>query len=108
MKRYVTLQDVHPITMSKGVYRKTLINNNELMMCHFTFEQNAEVPLHNHEAHQIGHILRGKIKFLTETGEFVVKTGDSYVFDAYEQHGAVCLESAEVIEVFSPPRSEYK
>jgi quercetin dioxygenase-like cupin family protein len=108
MKRYVNQEDIQPIKMSKGVYRRTLIYNDVLMICHFRFERNAEVPLHNHEAHQIGYIMQGKIEFRTETREFVVKTGDSYVFDSYEQHGAVCLEPAEVIEVFSPPRSAYE
>jgi len=108
MKGPVNKKDVEPIRMSEGIFRRTLVYNDTVMICHITLDRESEIPLHNHKAHQIGHMIRGKLKFITETGEFIVCAGDSYVFDSYEKHGAVCLEPTEVIEVFSPTREEYK
>jgi len=104
----VNLKDVQPINPLEGIYRKTLSYNNNVMLCHFTLEKDAEIPLHDHEAHQIGYVTKGKIRFFTETREFIAKEGVSYVFDSYEKHGAKIIDRAEVIEVFSPTRDEYK
>lgn len=80
------------------------------MLCHFSLEKSATIPLHNHEAHQIGYVLKGRIQFITENDKnnFIAKEGDSYVFNSYEKHGAKILETAEVIEVFNPTRDDYK
>ncbi|MHA1933522.1 MAG: cupin domain-containing protein [Promethearchaeota archaeon] len=101
-------EDVQPIKIFKGVYRKTLVYDNNLMLCHFNLEKNSKIPLHSHKENQIGYILKGKLKFLTEHREFICKEGDSYVFDSNEKHGALILEDSEVIDVFSPAREDYK
>ena len=100
--------DVQPIKFLEGVYRRTLVYDNNLMMCHFTLEKNAEIPLHNHKEHQIGYIIKGKLKFMTEHREFICKEGDSYIFESNEKHGALILEDSEVIDVFNPAREDYK
>jgi len=103
----INKEDVKTLEMVKGIFRKTLAYNDNVMICHFTLEKDAEIPLHNHEAHQIGYVTKGKIKFFTETGEFIAKEGDSYVFDSFEKHGAKLLELTEIVEVFSPTRKDY-
>ncbi|TXT66754.1 MAG: Cupin domain protein [Promethearchaeota archaeon] len=100
--------DIEPIQALEGIYRKTLIYNENVMLCLFYLDKNASIPIHNHEAHQIGYILKGKIKFLLEDGSFLAEMGDSYVFNSMEKHGAEIIEDSEVIEVFSPSRNDYK
>ncbi|MFX1529939.1 MAG: cupin domain-containing protein [Promethearchaeota archaeon] len=108
MKNIVSKESAKKITVFKGVHRKTLIYDKNLMICHFTLEKNAEIPVHSHKEHQIGYVINGKLKFLTETGEYVAKEGDSYIFDSNQKHGAVVLENSEVIDVFHPAREDYK
>jgi len=100
--------DVQPIKFLKGVYRRTLVFDDNLMMCHFILSKNAEIPLHNHKENQIGYIIKGKLKFMTEHRNFICKEGDSYIFESNEKHGAVILEDSEVIDVFNPAREDYK
>ena len=78
------------------------------MLCHFSLEKDAKIPIHNHKEHQIGYVIEGKIKFLIENGDFIAQAGDSYVFDSNEKHGALIIEKAEVIEVFHPSLSYQK
>ncbi|MHA2325796.1 MAG: cupin domain-containing protein, partial [Promethearchaeota archaeon] len=87
---------------------KTLIFNDNLMLCHFTLEKNAEVPIHSHKEHQIGYVIKGKLKFFTENHEFEAKEGESYLFGSNEKHGAKILEDSIVIDIFSPAREDYK
>ena len=108
IKGPINKDGVDMVKMLDGVYRKTLAYNDTVMSCFFILEKDAEIPLHDHEAHQIGYVLKGKIKFITEKGEFIAKEGDSYVFDSFEKHGAKMLEYSEVVEIFSPTREDYK
>jgi len=100
-----SVQSVNPL---KGVYRKTLLYNDSVMLCHFILDKDSEIPLHSHEEHQVGYVIKGQIKFITDGNEFIVVEGDSYIFDSNEKHGALILENAEIIDVFSPPREDYK
>ncbi|MFX0001229.1 MAG: cupin domain-containing protein [Candidatus Hodarchaeota archaeon] len=108
IKGPINIENVEEVEALEGIYRKTLAYNNDVMLCFFILEKGAVVPLHKHEAHQIGYVLKGKIKFNTETREFIAKEGDSYVFNSNEKHGAELLEYTEVIEVFNPTREDYK
>ena len=109
IKGPVNKANIQKVKALNGVYRKTMAYNDSVMLCYFDLEKNAEIPLHDHEAHQIGYVVSGKIQFITETrGDFLAQEGDSYVFDSREKHVARVLETAEVIEVFCPTRNEYK
>jgi len=109
IKGPVNKANIQKVKALDGVYRKTMAYNDSVMLCYFDLEKNAEIPLHDHESHQIGYVVSGKIQFITETrGDFLAQEGDSYVFDSREKHGARVLETAEVIEVFCPTRDEYK
>ena len=108
MANFESKQNIQPIEALEGIFRRTLLYNDSLMLCHFTLEENAEVPIHSHKEHQIGYVIKGKLKFITENGEFIVKEGDSYVFESNEKHGATILKTAEVIDVFNPCREDYK
>jgi quercetin dioxygenase-like cupin family protein len=104
----VNKSSVKSIEALPGIYRKTLIYNNNMMLCHFILEENSEVPLHSHKEHQIGYVIKGKLQFFTENEKFMAEEGDSYVFESNEKHGAKILEDSEVLDVFSPSREDYK
>ncbi len=92
-----------------GVLRRTLAHNQDVMLCHFELKRGAVIPLHQHHPSQIGYVLRGRVRFHSDRHPdgFVVKAGDSYVFDPDEQHGAEAIEDSAYIEAFSPARPEY-
>jgi len=107
-KNIINKENIRPIKALEGVFRRTLMYNDSLMLCHFILEKNAEIPIHSHKEHQIGYVIKGRLKFITENSEFIAKEGDSYVFDSDEKHGALILENTEVIDVFNPSREDYK
>jgi quercetin dioxygenase-like cupin family protein len=109
MNKYlVSKNSVEFVNALDGISRKTLVYNNDIMLCYFFLKKDAEVPLHNHKEHQVGYVVRGKLKFFTEEKEFIAKEGDSYIFDSNIKHGAIILEDSEVIDIFSPARADYK
>ena len=102
--------DGESIENPPGITRTTLACCEEAMLCHFRLAKDAQIPLHDHRASQIGYVIKGRVRFIGETpeDEFEVKAGDSYAFNAFVKHGAAILEDSEFIEVFTPPRDEYK
>ncbi len=91
-----------------GIVRTTMSYNEQSMLCHFRMSRGARIPLHNHEAVQHGYVVRGRVRFLQKGGPgFEAPAGTSYVFGAWEEHGAEVLEDSEAIECFTPMRPEY-
>ena len=92
-----------------GIFRRTLVHNDEVMLCHFELKQGARIPLHHHKPAQIGYVVSGRVRFTSgrHPEGFTVTTGDGYVFNPEEEHGAEALEDSVFVEVFSPSRPEY-
>ena len=108
--KMISVKEGAPVENPPGVIRKTLAYDNEVMLCHFTLNKGAKIPLHNHRATQAGYIVKGRVKFLSEDSknDFEGQAGDSYVFSAFAKHGTIALEDTEYVEAFVPPRNEYK
>ena len=107
-QKHINKDSVPKIEALEGIFRRTLCYNDNLMLCHFFLEKESEVPMHAHKEHQVGYVIKGKIKFKTDTEEFIATEGESYIFNSNERHGAILLEDSEIIDVFCPSREDYK
>lgn len=103
------VKQVIPIEKPPGIFRRTLVHNTDVMLCHFELKRGSRIPLHDHKPSQIGYVVSGKVRFTSGRNPqgFVVSAGDAYVFDPEEQHGAEAMEDSVFIEVFNPSRPEY-
>lgn len=104
-----SLNETDGVENPPGIVRRTLAHNEQVMLCHFELKKGSSIPLHHHRPSQIGYVLRGRVRFISDRhpAGFEVAAGDSYVFDPDEQHGAEALEDSAYVEVFSPSRPEY-
>jgi len=91
-----------------GVKIRTAYGEN-IMMSFVYFEPNSLVPRHNHPHEQMGMVVEGRFR-LTINGESkIVEKGDVYLVPSNAKHSAQSLnESAVALDIFSPPRNEYK
>jgi quercetin dioxygenase-like cupin family protein len=93
-----------------GIFRTTLVYNDDIMLCHFLLTNGAEVPLHRHPAVQSGYVISGRLRFRRGEGgrdTFLAGPGSGYLFRSNELHGAEVLEEAEAVDCFTPPRPDY-
>lgn len=100
--------EVEPVEMVPGVWRRTLASGERLMLVHVTLEEGAVVPAHSHPHEQVGYVVSGELKMTIGGTEHSLKPGDSYLIPSNVEHGAVTPEGAQVLDVFSPPREDYK
>lgn len=105
---FVQRQDVEQVEMIEGIHRRTLGVTDEAMVCEFHLEAGSIVPLHHHMNDQVGYVVAGKLELKVGEQTKILKQGDSYAIPGGIEHGATALEPTVLIDVFSPPREDYR
>ena len=105
---FVRRHDVEQVSMKEGIQRRTLGITDEAMVCEFHLDEGAVVPLHHHMNDQVGYVVAGELELTVGDKTEVLKVGDSYAIPGGIQHGAKARVATVLIDVFSPPREDYR
>jgi quercetin dioxygenase-like cupin family protein len=86
-----------------------VISGDRMMMVFFALEAGAVVPEHAHPHEQMGTVIKGSVELTIGHETRKVVEGGAYLIPSGMTHGARCLENGtEVLDIFSPPREEYR
>ncbi len=96
------------VEMFPGVVRRTLNAGDRTMLCEIELAKGAVVPLHTHPHEQIGYLSRGRLHFVIGDAEREIGEGDSWLVPSNIPHVVTALEDSIAIDIFSPPREEYR
>ncbi|NWF53420.1 MAG: cupin domain-containing protein [Syntrophaceae bacterium] len=83
----------------------------KLMISHVHVRPNAPiVPLHSHPHEQMGIVLEGKVGLTIGSETREIKKGDMFLVPPDTPHGLAFTfdQPAEILDIFSPPREEFK
>lgn len=105
---FVTPADAGQIEMRTGVYRRTMATTDEAMVCEFFLERGSEVYPHDHMNDQVGYVVFGRIEITIGDETRLCVAGDSYAIPGGVEHKANVIEDTMTIDVFSPPRNDYR
>jgi quercetin dioxygenase-like cupin family protein len=105
---FITEEDTEQIEMLAGVHRRTMATTDEAMICQFLLEANSVVPRHNHMNDQVGYVVYGQVEFKIGEEVRVLKPGDTYAIPGGIYHSVKAIVESIVIDVFSPPREDYR
>jgi len=97
-----------PVEMLTGVVRRTLTEGERMMLVEVTLAQGAVVPPHTHPHEQIGYLASGRLLFEVGGERRELAAGDSWLVPSNIPHAVTALEPSVAIDVFSPPREEYR
>jgi quercetin dioxygenase-like cupin family protein len=78
------------------------------MLCQFFLDKGSSVPLHQHMNDQVGYVISGKIEMTIGKQVQVLTKGDTYAVPGGILHSTTALEDSWVVDVFSPPREDYR
>jgi len=82
---------------------------DKVMMSVIESAPHAVVPLHTHPHEQAGIVLQGEFDMTIGGETRRMRPGDAYVIPGGVEHGIKGLEGwALALDIFSPPREEYK
>ena len=108
MSYFYDPEEIKQREIAPGVRIRTLWGE-KIMISVLEIAPNAIVPNHSHPHEQAGIMLEGEFE-MTIGGETKhLKQGDAYMIPGGVEHSVVCSEGrALALDIFSPPREEYK
>ena len=108
MEYFYNSQNVRARDLAPGVTIKTMWGEN-IMMSLVEMDPNSEVPLHSHSNEQAGMDLQGSFEFTIGDQKKIVSAGEYYIIPGGVDHQVNVGDSpAKALDIFSPPREDYK
>jgi len=87
---------------------RQVIWGEQVTMARFHLGRGTHIALHKHESEQLTTVLSGALK-LDIAGQVVtVRPGEVLVIPAWAEHEAWAVEDSVVLDVFSPPRTDWQ
>lgn len=105
---FIVRDDVEQIEMLDGIHRRTMATTDEAMLCQFFLEKDSIVPHHNHMNDQVGYVVSGQVEMTVGEKVRILNPGDTYAIPGGVYHSAKVIVDSIVIDVFSPPREDYR
>jgi quercetin dioxygenase-like cupin family protein len=96
------------LVVGEGTRRRILQDGEKIMMVQIHFDKGAVGALHNHPHEQVTFVVRGKVRFTLDGKTSELAAGQSIHIPSNLMHGAEALEETELIDVFSPPREDFR
>lgn len=104
----VTHDAATPVEMFPGVVRRTMTDGERMMLVEVRMDAGAVVPLHTHPHEQTGYLASGRGRFRIGEEEGELEAGDCWLVPGGVTHEFTALEACVFVDVFSPPREEYR
>ncbi|HET8945262.1 MAG TPA: cupin domain-containing protein [Dehalococcoidia bacterium] len=98
----------NPVEMLPGIVRRTLTAGDRMMLIEVTLEPATIVPMHTHPHEQTGYVVSGRMRLQIASETLDLNPGDAYMIPGGAEHEATALEPLVIVDVFSPPREEYR
>lgn len=93
--------------VSEGIERQFVGYDTQIMMVKVRFEKGAIGYVHDHFHAQATYVASGKFEVTIGDEKKSLEAGDGFYIPPNVPHGAVCLESGILIDVFSPMREDF-
>lgn len=106
-QEFVLTDAVPAEELGGGVRRSVLVYSDDIMVCRLHFDKGAVGTVHSHPHTQITYILSGRFEFTVGGERRIVTSGDSILDLPDVEHGCVCIEEGELLDVFSPMRESF-
>ena len=95
------------VDICPGIKRQTITTGATMYQMRAELDAGSQLPVHQHAQEQIAHVISGRVRFIVDGKPLEVGPGETAYFASNQPHGAETLETAVVIDTFSPPRVDY-
>jgi quercetin dioxygenase-like cupin family protein len=91
-----------------GVPFDLLAIGERTMVTKMRFQAGMTARAHTHPHEQAGYVISGRYRQTVAGASHELGVGDSYAIPGGIEHAMEVLEDGEVIDVFTPPRDEFR
>ena len=106
--RHYRIAELEPRRPADGLQIRA-IHGERMTMAFYRMSPGSQIPEHAHPHEQMGMVLEGSVELIINGEKRVVSSGEAYHVPPNIVHSGTCLEKeAEVLEVFSPVREDFK
>jgi quercetin dioxygenase-like cupin family protein len=84
------------------------MDGETIMLVEVHFEANTPAARHSHPHEQITYVAKGRMKFIRDQEEIIVKAGESIRMPSNVPHEAASFEESVLLDFFSPPREDFR
>lgn len=96
------------VEMVPGVRRRIREDGEHLMLVEVHLDNGAVVPEHAHVHEQITFVISGHLAFKLDGKDVDLPAGGTLRMPSNVRHGVTALENTVVLDVFSPPREDFR
>ena len=108
MPYFYSMDELDRKELVPGIHLRT-IWGEKVMLSLVDISPDGEVPEHTHPHEQAGLIMQGAVDFTIGGETRRLRQGDAYVIPGGVPHHVVPVDGpAQALDIFSPPREEYK
>lgn len=106
---YFDMNSVPEKELVEGVKIK-VVYGEKIMLSFVDLDTGAIIPEHHHPHEQMGYVISGELAFDIGGEKKICRAGDSYLIPGNIPHSVKVSDDgpAKVLDIFSPPREEYK
>lgn len=104
---FIISADIEWEEVDKGVERKILGHDDEVMMVCVRFKKGAVGNLHYHVHRQITYVQSGSFEVTINKNKKTLTQGDCFFVAPDFEHGVVALEEGSLVDVFTPARQDF-
>lgn len=91
-----------------GVHRRIVVDGEKMMLVEVHFEAGAVGSVHKHPHEQATRVIKGRVRFTLDAREQEVAAGEYLLIPSNTLHGAQALEESLLLDIFSPPRQDFR
>ncbi len=106
-KEFIIGKEIEWQTVGEGVQRQIMGYDDQIMLVNVKFDKGGIGVMHKHYHSQVTHVVSGEFKVTIGDETKILKGGDSFYIPPNVMHGAICLASGVLIDVFSPIREDF-
>lgn len=106
-KAFISSNEILWESTDKGVERKILGYDEQLMMVCVRFEKDAVGTLHHHVHRQISYVQSGRFEVTIDGNKKILEQGDCFFVAPDLVHGVVALEKGVLVDIFTPARKDF-
>lgn len=93
--------------MNELIYRQ-VVHSGQMTVSKLALKAGGVVPLHHHVNEQLSIVLRGRLRFIFPEATVEVSAGQIMEIAPELPHRVEVLEDCDVIDMFAPPREDWK